>query len=106
VVATRDDELTFRSLRNIPNVHLLAHDQLNTYDVLISDDVIFTETALRAFLESRQVEAEWAEGKPAARKAAAKKTATKSAAKAPSKAAADKAADEADADDAEKGDDQ
>jgi len=51
VVAHRDDELTWKSLRNVPAVHLLAEDQLNTYDVLVSDYVVFTEAALRAFVE-------------------------------------------------------
>ncbi len=50
VVAERDDLLTWKSLRNAPNVHLLAPGQLNTYDVLVSDDVVFTEDALQAFL--------------------------------------------------------
>jgi len=74
VVATREDALTFKSLRNLQGVHLLAFDQLNTYDVLVSDDVIFTEDALRAFLDSREVEAEWTESaaKPAKKTAAAK----------------------------------
>ncbi len=50
VVTERSDELTILSLRNVPSVHLLAADQLNTYDVLVSDDVVFTEGALAAFL--------------------------------------------------------
>jgi large subunit ribosomal protein L4 len=50
VVTQRDDEATVKSLRNVPEVHLLVADQLNTYDVLVSDDVIFTEGALTAFL--------------------------------------------------------
>ena len=51
VVTLRDDELTWKSLRNVPAVHLLAEDQLNTYDVLVSDYVVFTEAALRTFVE-------------------------------------------------------
>ena len=51
VVTLSDDELTWKSLRNVPAVHLLAEDQLNTYDVLVSDYVVFTEAALRAFVE-------------------------------------------------------
>ena len=51
VVTQSDDELTWKSLRNVPAVHLLAEDQLNTYDVLISDYVVFTEAALRTFVE-------------------------------------------------------
>jgi large subunit ribosomal protein L4 len=51
VVTQSDDELTWKSLRNVPAVHLLAEDQLNTYDVLVSDYVVFTEAALRTFVE-------------------------------------------------------
>ncbi len=50
VVAERRDELTWKSLRNVPEVHLIAPGQLNTYDVLVSDDVVFTEGALAEFL--------------------------------------------------------
>jgi large subunit ribosomal protein L4 len=50
VVVNREDELTWKSLRNVPSVHLLWADQLNTYDVLCSDDVVFTADALEAFL--------------------------------------------------------
>jgi len=53
VVADRDDRLTWLSLRNLPNVHLIAPDQLNTYDVLVSDDVVFTTDAFRAFVAAR-----------------------------------------------------
>jgi large subunit ribosomal protein L4 len=54
VVAHRDDEITWKSLRNVPAVHVLAEDQLNTYDVLACDHVVFTEQALSAFI-SRSV---------------------------------------------------
>lgn len=50
VVAARGDDVTVKSLRNAPQVHLLTPDQLNTYDVLCADDVVFTRTALEAFL--------------------------------------------------------
>ena len=50
VVLERTDEVAWLSLRNVPRVHLLAPDQLNTYDVLVSDDVVFTKTALESFL--------------------------------------------------------
>jgi large subunit ribosomal protein L4 len=50
VVLHRDDEVTWMSLRNVSDIHLLAVDQLNTYDVLASDHVVFTEQALSAFL--------------------------------------------------------
>jgi large subunit ribosomal protein L4 len=51
VVTLHEDELTWKSLRNVPAVHLLAEDQLNTYDVLVSDFVVFTKAALDAFVE-------------------------------------------------------
>jgi len=50
LVAEREDVLTWKSLRNVPEVHVIAPDQLNTYDVLVSDDVVFTEGALAVFL--------------------------------------------------------
>ncbi|HKC26765.1 MAG TPA: 50S ribosomal protein L4 [Jatrophihabitans sp.] len=50
VVAERTDELTWKSLRNLTSVHILEPGQLNTYDVLVSDDVVFTTGALDAFL--------------------------------------------------------
>jgi large subunit ribosomal protein L4 len=50
VVVHRDDELTWKSLRNVPGVHVLVEGQLNTYDVLASDHVVFTEQALEAFV--------------------------------------------------------
>jgi len=51
VVTTSDDEATWKALRNVPAVHLLAEDQLNTYDVLDSDYVVFTQAAFSAFVE-------------------------------------------------------
>jgi large subunit ribosomal protein L4 len=50
VVVAHDDELTWKSLRNVRGIHLLDSGQLNTYDVLVSDHVVFTETALDQFL--------------------------------------------------------
>ncbi len=50
VVLERNDALTWLSLRNAPQVHIVAVDQLNTYDVLASDDVIFTRGAFDAFV--------------------------------------------------------
>jgi large subunit ribosomal protein L4 len=49
-VISRDDDVAALSLRNVPAVHVLYVDQLNTYDVLCSDDVVFTSAALDAFL--------------------------------------------------------
>jgi large subunit ribosomal protein L4 len=51
LVLTRDDEINWRSVRNLEHVHVIAADQLNTYDVLVNDDVVFTKDALQAFLE-------------------------------------------------------
>jgi len=54
VVLDRDDELTYLSVRNLPHVHVLTSDQLNTYDVLLADDIVFTEAALAAFLSGNR----------------------------------------------------
>ena len=50
VVLSSDDELNWVSLRNEPTVHLIEAGQLNTYDVLVADDVVFTKDALDEFL--------------------------------------------------------
>jgi large subunit ribosomal protein L4 len=50
VVIERDDAVSLLSLRNLPQVHILWPDQLNTYDVLYSDVVLFTSAALETFL--------------------------------------------------------
>jgi large subunit ribosomal protein L4 len=50
VVLERTDELTWKSVRNLTQVHVLEPSQLNTYDVLCSDEVVFTQGALDAFL--------------------------------------------------------
>jgi large subunit ribosomal protein L4 len=50
VVLERTDTVTWLSLRNAPEVHLVAVDQLNTYDVLASDDVVFSKGAYDAFV--------------------------------------------------------
>ena len=57
VVISREDEAGWKSLRNAGNVHLIASDQLNTYDVLISDDVVFTQQSLNDFLAFARVQA-------------------------------------------------
>ncbi len=51
VVIDRVDTVSNLSLRNLDDVHVLFVDQLNTYDVLCSDDVVFTASALTAFIE-------------------------------------------------------
>src|SRR5919202_6049853 len=50
VVLSSSDELNWLSLRNEPTVHLLEAHQLNTYDVLVADEVVFTKDALDEFL--------------------------------------------------------
>jgi large subunit ribosomal protein L4 len=50
VVLERNDVVTWLSLRNAPEVHLVAVDQINTYDVLASDDVVFSKAAYDAFV--------------------------------------------------------
>ncbi|RFU37241.1 50S ribosomal protein L4 [Actinomadura logoneensis] len=50
LVLDREDELTWKSLRNEPSVHVIVDDQLNTYDVLVNDDVVFTQKAYESFL--------------------------------------------------------
>jgi large subunit ribosomal protein L4 len=50
VVAESADHATWKSLRNAPGVHLIDPGQLNTYDVLVSDRVVFTSSALAKFV--------------------------------------------------------
>lgn len=50
VVLGREDITAWKSVNNLPNVHTLAADQLNTYDVLKSDDVVFSVEALNTFV--------------------------------------------------------
>jgi large subunit ribosomal protein L4 len=50
VVLERSDAITWLSLRNAPEVHIVAVDQLNTYDVLAADDVVFTKGAYDVFV--------------------------------------------------------
>ena len=51
IVLARTEDVAWRSLRNADNVHLLVPDQLNAYDVLKSDDVVFTDAAIKDFLK-------------------------------------------------------
>jgi len=53
VVITRDDELAVKSVRNLAYVHVLTFDQLNAYDVLVSDDIVFTQAAFDAFVAAK-----------------------------------------------------
>ncbi|MBX7452066.1 50S ribosomal protein L4 [Mycolicibacterium sp. 3033] len=50
VVIGRTDETSALSVRNLPGVHVISPDQLNTYDVLKADDVIFSVEALNAYI--------------------------------------------------------
>jgi large subunit ribosomal protein L4 len=50
VVLNRADEVSWVSLRNLDRVHVIAPDQLNTYDVLVNDDVVFTKDAYDVFI--------------------------------------------------------
>jgi large subunit ribosomal protein L4 len=89
VVLERTDAVTWLSLRNAPAVHIVAVDQLNTYDVVASDDVIFTRGAYDAFVsgaasaserKATVVEPPAADAVIEDEKPATKKTATKKAA--------------------------
>ncbi len=53
VVVSRSEDAAWRSLRNAENLHLLVPDQLNAYDLLKSDDVVFSESAIKDFLKAR-----------------------------------------------------
>jgi large subunit ribosomal protein L4 len=50
VVLGRADEANWLSLRNLPSVHLIVSDQLNTYDVLVAEEIVFTVEAFGDFL--------------------------------------------------------
>jgi large subunit ribosomal protein L4 len=73
VVLDRAEVAAWLSFRNLPKVHIVAADQLNTYDVLNAEDVVFSTAAYAAFtgVEVAAVPAK----KTAAKKTAAKKAA-------------------------------
>jgi large subunit ribosomal protein L4 len=50
VVLDRQDDVAALSVRNLDDVHTIYADQLNTYDVLVSDDVVFTRAAYESFV--------------------------------------------------------
>jgi large subunit ribosomal protein L4 len=58
VVIGRSDEAGAKSVRNLPGVHILSPDQLNTYDVLHADDVVFSVEALNAYIAANTHTAE------------------------------------------------
>ena len=53
LVLDRTEAHTWKSLRNAAAAHLIYADQLNTYDVLVSDEVVFTTAALESFVAAR-----------------------------------------------------
>jgi large subunit ribosomal protein L4 len=53
VVLERGDEVSYKSVRNLRSVHVLFSDQLNAYDVVNSDDIVFTKAAFDSFVESK-----------------------------------------------------
>jgi large subunit ribosomal protein L4 len=53
VVIDRANDVAALSVRNLQDVHVLYADQLNTYDVLVSDDVVFTKAAYEAFVAAK-----------------------------------------------------
>lgn len=54
IVLERGDEVGYKSVRNLPAVHVLWADQLNAYDVIVSDDIVFTKAAFESFVGSKQ----------------------------------------------------
>ncbi|MEZ7850958.1 MAG: 50S ribosomal protein L4, partial [Candidatus Nanopelagicales bacterium] len=50
IVLTREEAVAWLSLRNLGDVAIVAPDQLNTYDVLISDHLVFTQGAYETFV--------------------------------------------------------
>jgi large subunit ribosomal protein L4 len=57
VVLERSDEVSAKSVRNLSSVHVIWFDQLNAYDVLVSDDIVFTKAAFDAFVASKSAAA-------------------------------------------------
>ena len=57
IVLERNDELSHKSVRNVKSVHVLPWDQLNAYDVLVSDDIVFTRGAFDAFVANTKKQA-------------------------------------------------
>ncbi|GAA1207433.1 50S ribosomal protein L4 [Rhodoglobus aureus] len=50
VVLQREDAISLKSIRNLDAVHVLSYDQLNAYDVVVSDDIVFSKGAYDAFV--------------------------------------------------------
>jgi large subunit ribosomal protein L4 len=58
IVLERGDEVSFKSVRNLKQVHVLFADQLNAYDVVNSDDIVFTKAAFDSFVDSKSTKKE------------------------------------------------
>ena len=58
IVIGRSDETGALSVRNLPGVHVLSPDQLNTHDVLKADDVVFSVEALDSYIRANSKTAE------------------------------------------------
>jgi large subunit ribosomal protein L4 len=95
VVLERSDAVTWLSLRNAVEVHILAVDQLNTYDVLAADDVVFTQGAYDAFVGGDSAATAPAEDVTETVEKPAKKTAKKAAAPTEAKALVETPAEDA-----------
>ena len=53
IVLERGDEVSYKSVRNLKQVHVLFADQLNAYDVVNSDDIVFTKAAFDSFVDAK-----------------------------------------------------
>lgn len=58
VVIGRGDQVGVKSVRNLPGVHIIAPDQLNTHDVLRADDLVFSAEALNTYIAANTTTAE------------------------------------------------
>ena len=83
VVLSRDEDLAWLSLRNVPTVHALVVDQLNAYDVLLADEVVFTTAALEMFVTREPVSSSHVLSVEPVAEAPVEEPAKKKAAKAP-----------------------
>ena len=94
VVLARDEESSWRSLRNVAAISLVSPDQLNAYDAVVSDRIVFSEAGLAAFLGRAPAEAAAEEPAKKAAKPAAAKAEEAAAADEQSEAAADEKTEE------------
>ncbi|MGW5098816.1 50S ribosomal protein L4 [Streptomyces nodosus] len=65
LVVERENEKALLSARNLPQVHILEPGQLNTYDVIVSDDVVFTQAAFESFVSGAPARSNDTEGSEA-----------------------------------------